>query len=50
MGQIPAPSVVACTCNPATFEAEFRNCVGTVPVGSKSFNRWVNCVLTCNPD
>ena len=30
------PGVVACTCNPATLEAEFRNGVGSIPVGGKS--------------
>ena len=30
------PGVVACTCNPATLEAEFRNGVGSVPVGGNS--------------
>ena len=28
--------VVACICNPATSEAEFRNDVGSVPVGGNS--------------
>ena len=27
------PSIVACTCNPATLEAEFWNGVGLIPVG-----------------
>ena len=27
------PGVVACTCNPATLEAEFRNVVGSIQVG-----------------
>ena len=26
----------ACTCNPATLEAEFRNGVGSIPVGGNS--------------
>ena len=30
------PGVVACTCNPATLEAEFRNGAGSVPVGGNS--------------
>ena len=30
------PGVVACTYNPATTEAEFRNDVGAVPVGGNS--------------
>ena len=30
------PGVVACTCNPATLEAEFRNGVGLIPVGGNS--------------
>ena len=30
------PGVVACTCNPATLEAEFRNRVGSIPVGGNS--------------
>ena len=29
-------SVVACTCNPASEEAEFRNGVGSIPVGGNS--------------
>ena len=35
--------VVACTCNPATLEAEFRNGVGSVPVGgnSPSIGGWI---------
>ena len=28
--------VVACTCNPATLEAEFWNSVGSIPVGGNS--------------
>ena len=28
--------VVACTCNPATLEAEFRNGVGSIPVVGNS--------------
>ena len=28
--------VVACTCNPATLEIEFRNVVGSIPVGGNS--------------
>ena len=37
------PGVVACTCNPATLEAEFRNGVGSVPVGdnSPSIGGWI---------
>ena len=37
------PDVVACTCNPATLEAEFRNGVGSVPVGgnSPSIGGWI---------
>ena len=31
-------------------EMTFRNCVGSVPVGDNStFDRWVDCVATCNP-
>ena len=30
------PGVVACTCNPATLEAKFRNGVASIPVGSNS--------------
>ena len=41
------PSVVACTYNSATLEAEFRNGVGSVPVGGNC--PWVDCVTTCNP-
>ena len=35
--------VVACTCNPATVEAEFRNGVGSIPVGgnSPSIGGWI---------
>ena len=29
-------SVVACTCNPATLEAKFRNRVGSIPAGGNS--------------
>ena len=37
------PGVVACTCNPATLEAEFRNGVGSVPVegNSPSIGGWI---------
>ena len=37
------PGVVACTCNPATLEAEFRNRVGSIPVGgnSPSIGGWI---------
>ena len=28
--------LVACTCNPATLESEFRNGVGSIPVGGNS--------------
>ena len=37
------PGVVACTCNPAALEAEFRNSVGSVPVGgnSPSIGGWI---------
>ena len=36
-------SVVACTCNPVTLETEFRNGVGSTPVGgnSPSIGGWV---------
>ena len=42
--------VMACNCNPATLEAEFRNSVGSVPVGdnSPSIDRWLDCMTTCN--
>ena len=44
------PGVVACTCNPATLQAEFWNSVGSIPVGGKqSFDWWVDSVTTCNP-
>ena len=38
-----SPGVVACTCNPATLEAEFRNGVGSIPVGgnSPSIGGWI---------
>ena len=37
------PGVVACMCNPATLEAEFRNGVGSIPVGgnSPSIGGWI---------
>ena len=37
------PGVVACTCNPATLEAEFRNGAGSIPVGgnSPSIGGWI---------
>ena len=37
------PGVVACTCNPATLEAEFWNSVGLIPVGdnSPSISGWI---------
>ena len=37
------PGVVACTCNPAALEAEFRNGVGSIPVGgnSPSLGGWI---------
>ena len=43
--------VVACACNPATLETEFRNGVGLIPGGSNSlsFDWWVDCVTICNP-
>ena len=41
--KISRPGVVACTCNPATLEAEFRNRVGSIPVGgnSPSIGGWI---------
>ena len=35
--------VVACTCNPATLVAEFRNSVGSIPVGGNrpSISGWI---------
>ena len=37
------PGVVAYTCTPATLEAEFRNRVGSIPVGgnSPSIGEWI---------
>ena len=37
------PGAVACTCNPATLEAEFRNGVGSVQVeGNRpSISGWI---------
>ena len=37
------PGVVACTCNPATLEAEFWNRVGSITVGgnSPSIGGWI---------
>ena len=32
------PGVVACTCNPATLEADFRNGVGSIPVVGNGFS------------
>ena len=32
------PVVVACTCNPTTLEADFRNGVGSVPVGGNGLS------------
>ena len=43
------PCVVACTCNPATWDTEFWNGVGSIPARGKSFDRLVDCVTTCNP-
>ena len=44
------PGVVACTFNPATLEAKFRNSAGSVPVGGYSpFGMWVDYVTTFNP-
>ena len=36
-------SVVGCTCNPATLEAEFQNGVGSIPArgNSPSIREWV---------
>ena len=44
---------MACTCNPATKEAEFQNSVGPVPVGgnSPSIGGWIdNPALGEEPD
>ena len=40
---LPQAGVVTCTCNPATLEAEFRNGVGSIPVGgnSPSIGGWI---------
>ena len=37
------PGVVACICNPATLEAEFRNGVDSIPVGGNcpSIGGWM---------
>ena len=37
------PGVVACTCNPATMEAEFRDGVGSIPVwgNGPSIGGWI---------
>ena len=37
------PGLVACTCNPATLEAEFRNGVGSIRVrgNSASIGGWI---------
>ena len=37
------PGVTACTCNPATLEVEFRNGMGSIPVGgnSPSIGGWI---------
>ena len=34
----PSPGVVACSCNPTTFMAEFQNGVDSIPVGSNSLS------------
>ena len=36
-------SIVGCTCNPATFETEYRKGVGLIPVGGNnpSIGRWI---------
>ena len=41
--EIIEPVVVACTCNPATLDAKFRNGVGLIPaVGSSpSIGGWI---------
>ena len=42
MDQIQDPGVVACTCNPATLEAEFRNGVNSKPArGKPSIGGWI---------
>ena len=43
IGEAIQVCVVACTCNPATQEAEFRNGVGSIPVGgnSSSIGGWI---------
>ena len=55
-GSYPRLGVVTCTCNPATLEAEFRNGMGStnntswgLATNKQSFDRWVDCVTTCNP-
>ena len=37
------PGVVPCTCNPGTLKADFRNGVGSAPVGgnSPSIDGWI---------
>lgn len=41
---------MAYTSNPATFKAEFRNSVGSLPVrGNNPLTGGVDCVTTCNP-
>ena len=42
-GADPKPGVVACTCNPATLEAEFWNGMSSIPVGgnSPSIGWWI---------
>ena len=43
--------VVACTCNPATLETEFRNGVGSMSVGGVTVLQLVGrlCVTLCDP-
>ena len=44
------PGVVACAYNLATLELQFRYGVDFLitSYGSQFFNRWVDCVTTCN--
>ena len=41
--------VVACTCHPATLDAEFQNVVGSILVGVAALSKCVVCVTNSNP-
>lgn len=39
--------VVACTRNPSILEADLRDSLGLIPIGS--LNWWEDCMTTCSP-